>query len=203
MKRFRLLFVVLLLHGASAQQGVPESQLSITGIQMLNCALISARPCCRIMVSFGTGLRNVPDGLLLNKTAMEFDGIPVKPFYVSTQDRAVGARKPRTVMVLLDISGSMSMRMSNGVSRFEAAKQAVDGFVTSLSPEIDRVAVVPFDNHNVISTIREARFVRGGEEAQSVLAAIPNPRGDTALYAAVYFAIERLEQLQGTEPDSE
>jgi von Willebrand factor type A domain len=207
MKRLRLLFVALLLAlllpGAWAQQRAAESTLSISDVRILSCAPISSRPCFRAMVSFGTGLRNVPDGLLLNKTSIEFDRIVVKPFYVSTQDRAAGARKPRTVMVLVDISGSMNMRMSNGVSRFEAAKQAVDGFVSSLDPEIDRVAVVPFDNHGVGSTIRAARFLPGGEEARSLIGGLPSPRGDTALYAAISFAIDVLEQRQRTEPGSE
>ena len=199
----RLLLVTLLWPGAFAQPLESESPLSIGGVQMLNCSPISARPCFRAMVSFGTGLRNVPDGLLLDKTGIEFDGIPIKPFYVSTQDRAAGARKARTVMILADISGSMVTRMSNGVSRFEAAKQAMDGFVSSLDPEIDRVAIVPFDNHGVISTIRAARFLPGGEEARSLLSAIPKPRGDTALYAAIYYGIETLEEKQRKEPGNE
>lgn len=203
MTRLRFLFVALLLPGATAQQRVSENPLSINKVQMLSCDTISNRPCFRVMVSFSTALRNVPDGLLPNSTAIEFDRKRVQPFYVSPQGGADGARKPRTVMILVDISRSMDKRMSNGLSRFDVAKQAVDGFVSSLDSEIDRVAVVPFDNHGVRSTISAARFSPGGEEARGLVAAIPSPRGDTALYAAISFAIDALEQRQRTETGRE
>jgi hypothetical protein len=61
------------------------------------------------------------------------------------------------------------------------------------------VAVVPFDNRGVLKTIREARFVPGGEEARALLAELPPPRGDTALYASIYYSMERLEQLKRAE----
>ncbi|MEO8367746.1 MAG: vWA domain-containing protein [Candidatus Solibacter sp.] len=199
MKQLPLLLLAGMLTGAQAQDGA----MSVGGVTMLSCRLVSSRPCFRATVSFGRQLRNLPDGLLYKKTAIEFDGIPVKPFQVLSNDRVAGGRKSRTVMILLDISGSMGMKMSNGISRFETARQAVDGFVSNLDPEIDRVAVVPFDNHGVISTIRAARFLPGGEEGRSLLSALPNPRGDTALYAAIYYGIEALEQRQRTNPGGE
>jgi hypothetical protein len=65
------------------------------------------------------------------------------------------------------------------------------------------VAIVPFDNHDVRPTIDRARFVPGGEEARGLLAAIPGPRGDTALFAAIDRAIDQLETRQRREPDRE
>jgi Mg-chelatase subunit ChlD len=183
----------LLLAGAAAAQPAP---MTVESVQMLDCEPVSTRPCFRAKVNFGAAVRNIPDDLLRAKTAVDFDGKRVLPFYISTQDRAASGRKPRTALILLDISGSMTTRMSNGATRIEVAKVAVDRFVSSLDPELDEVAVAPFDNHGVIPGIQRARFVAGGEAARGLVAAIPNPRGDTALYAAIFYGIEALELRQ-------
>jgi hypothetical protein len=178
--------------GAAVEQRRADDALTVGDVTMLDCAPVSARPCFRAAVRFGAAMP-VSEGLLMSNTGVEFDGLPAKLFYLSTRDQGSG-RKPRTVLVLLDISGSMNTRMSNGASRHEVSKQAVDRFVGSLDPDIDKVAVVPFDNHNVLARIREARFVPGGEESRSLVAGIPPPGGDTALYAAIYYSIDLLEQ---------
>lgn len=193
MSRLGLILAATLAGLAAGEQRRGEEALAMGDIEMLDCAPVSTRPCFRATVRFGAAVP-AAESLLMSSTSVELDGLPAKLFHVSTQERGAGGRKPRTVMVVFDISGSMNTKMSNGVSRYEVAKLAVDRFLSSLDPDTDQVAIVPFDNHGVLATIRAARFVPGGEEARALLAAIPAPRGDTALYAAIYYSIERLEQ---------
>src|SRR5581483_8642800 len=98
--------------------------MTVDSVQMLDCRPVSERPCFRASVNFGTAIPGVAESLLRARTAVEFDGKRVTPFYLTTQDRAAGGRKPRTAMILVDISGSMNTRMSNGSTRIEVARAA-------------------------------------------------------------------------------
>lgn len=170
---------------------------------MVDCAPLTTRPCFRTWVNLGRGVPAVSEALLEQNTAVDFDGRPVRVFYSSNRDRAAAGRRPRTAMILLDISGSMNVRMSNGVSRFEVAKHAVDEFLGNLDPGLDRVAVVPFESHNVVPTIRAARFL-APEEARVRLGSIPQPsRGDTALYASIDAGLDLLEDQQRRQPSGD
>ena len=82
----------------------------------------------------------------------------VAPFYASAGGGPDAAQHTNVVLLLVDISGSMNQPMAGSTSRFEAAKTAIGQFLDSMQEGSDRVAIVPFESHNVSSTIRGAVF---------------------------------------------
>lgn len=93
------------------------------------------------------------------------------------------ASTPLDVMLLLDSSSSMSLRM-------EVAQAAAINFVRALRPG-DRAAVVPFSQRARISQTLT-------EDLERVEAAIrdASPSGGTALHEAVYVALRELERVR-------
>jgi Mg-chelatase subunit ChlD len=127
----------------------------------------------------------------------------VHPFYVDSPEataepRAVG----REVLLVIDISGSMTQRLADGRSRFQAAKDAAGKFLHSFQNGVDHIAIVPFESHRVAERIKEARFVSTTAEARYQIEALPPPRGDynTALYSATVAALEVLEGRKALRP---
>ena len=95
---------------------------------------------------------------------------------------------------MIDISGSMRDPMAGSASRFDAAKGAIAEFLQGMQEGSDRVAIVPFESHNVVSTIRSAVFTSNKADALAQLNALrgPGPKNNTALYQAVFSGEEAL-----------
>jgi hypothetical protein len=93
----------------------------------------------------------------------------------------------------VDISGSMSEEAAPGVTRIDAARAAIARYLNSLRESVDEVAIIPFESHNVIATIRSAVFTSSRAEALAQLKALPDPGNNTALYQAVFSGVETMQ----------
>lgn len=82
------------------------------------------------------------------------------------------------VLVLFDVSGSMKgAGMATG-------RTAVGIFLRTLHESRTRVAIAPFESHEVEDRVRAAQFGTP-LDAQRALDALPSPSGNTGLYSAV------------------
>jgi hypothetical protein len=99
------------------------------------------------------------------------------------------------VLMVLDISGSMNQPAPNSTSRFSALQEAVAKYLEGMQEGTDRIAIVPFESHNVVSTIRSAVYVTTKADAMSQLRALPTPsaKNNTALYQAVFSGVDSLQ----------
>ncbi|GAA3753679.1 hypothetical protein GCM10022270_10470 [Terriglobus aquaticus] len=118
----------------------------------------------------------------------------VTPFYASLGAGPDAADHTNVVLLMIDISGSMNDKLANGQTRFEAAKSAIAQFVDGMQEGSDRIAIVPFESHNVVSTIHGAVYASRKSDAQDQLKALPTPasKNNTALYQAVFTGEESL-----------
>jgi hypothetical protein len=124
------------------------------------------------------------------------DNSTTHPFYVNLP-KATGESVVigREVMLVFDISGSMTRRLPDGRTRFDAAKEAAGGFLHNFQDGLDSMAIVPFESHQVIERIQAGRFVRTQAEARRQIDELPMPKNpyNTALYSATMTALEVLE----------
>ncbi len=172
---------------------------------LVECEPEGAEPCFRLQFGFVDATGNAvnvplpPPNALTSHVEVQIDGEAGQPFYaVATAGSRVAASRPQTTLLLFDISGSMLASDLAGQSRFEAAKGAAAEYLRNFSDGQDRVAIVPFASRNVENTIAAAHFVTTRTEAQAELNALPQPEShnNTALYSAVYDAVETLRQQQ-------
>jgi len=160
---------------------------------MLDCSPVSKDPCFRTVLHVPGGLSVSSLPALKQSVDIRFDDqAGIHPFYVKPLDQ--GARRRTVSMILLDISGSMKLKLPNGQTRFDAAKAGAMEYLKSLDPELDEVAIVPFESHNVVRMIQSAVFTHSKLAAEHQIENLQVPRnGNTALYLAVKSAIETLE----------
>jgi len=127
----------------------------------------------------------------------------IAPFYAVASGDKVAVRG-RIALVLIDISGSMNRSVATGQTRFEAAKSALATFVEGFQDGTDRVAIVPFESHQVESTIRAARFATTKQEALQQVQSLPapQPHNNTGLYSAVSIGIDVLSQELRSRPNA-
>src|SRR5499426_1222969 len=113
------------------------------------------------------------------------EGREFTPFKVS--NRATDGKL--TVMMLFDLSGSMITGSLGGRTRLDAAKDAARVLVEKFRPG-DRIAIAPFESHNVRSKIESAVFAETREEAEAQIDGLQaRSDGNTALYSATIFAL--------------
>lgn len=211
--RFVLRIIVALLTVAGSQQLLVHAQTAsldfLSKPALIECEPKDAEPCFRLNFGFAgedgkpVNVKLPPADQLASHVEVQVDGEPVKPFYaVSTGKRAL-SRRPRTALLLFDVSGSMLTADLGGQTRFEAAKSAVAEYLKGFSDGQDRVAIVPFASRDVEKTIAAARFVSTRAEAQTELDALPRPepRNNTALYSAVRAAVQTLERERSADSE--
>ena len=131
------------------------------------------------------------------------DNSAVHPFYVHTHQAAgESVAISREVLLVFDISGSMTKRLSDGRSRFDAAKEAASRFLHHFQNRVDSMAVVPFESHGVVERIQAGRFVGTQAEANRQIDELPVPRlsHNTALYSATMAALEVLQGRKTANP---
>lgn len=210
--RFRIITVALATVGwahmlAHAQQVALDF---LSKPALIECEPEGSDPCFRLQFGFVDEAGNPvnvqlpPANQLRPHVEVQIDGQTVKPFYaVATAGNANRERRAQTTLLLFDISGSMLATDLGGQSRFEAAKGAAAEYLKNFSDGQDRVAIVPFASRNVEKTIAAARFVSTRAEAQAELDALPRPepRNNTALYSAVYDAVQTLQQQRHAGED--
>jgi Mg-chelatase subunit ChlD len=103
------------------------------------------------------------------------------------------------LMLLFDLSGSMITGNLGSRTRLEAAKDAGMVLLNNFRPG-DRIAIAPFESHDVKAKIENAPFVENREDAQAQIENLEARRdGNTALYSATIFALERLQRLKKTD----
>jgi Ca-activated chloride channel family protein len=98
----------------------------------------------------------------------------------------------------------MARKLATGETRFQAARFALTQFLDNFQDGVDEVAIVPFESHNVASTIRAASFANTKDEALTQVADIPNPQGhnNTALYSAVSLGLDVLNDHMRTKQEN-
>jgi VWFA-related protein len=128
-----------------------------------------------------TGDRNEPVGGL-NQADFEIfeDGHPQPIAYFQPQTA------PINLLLLLDLSGSTKTKM-------KVIRRAAIRFVQSLSPD-DRVAVAAFTSDFMIIS----PFTTDRKLLQKRIDDIDNEGGGTAFYDAMWYALEEMEDIQGT-----
>jgi Mg-chelatase subunit ChlD len=125
------------------------------------------------------------------------EGREFTPFKVS--NRATDGKL--TVMMLFDLSGSMVTGSLGGRTRLDAAKDAAR-FMVEKFRDGDRIAIAPFESHDVRARIDDAVFAKKPEEAEAQINRLQARRdGNTALYTATVIALNRLQRLKKEEPD--
>ncbi len=196
------LAIAAALHAPSgdAQQPARPAALALTSEpQLVDCAPVSLAPCMSATVTPVTAAGvpapvNLPPAAQL-ASAFTLTGASgqVTPFYASAGTGPDAAQHTNVVLLLIDISGSMREPMGS-TSRFEAAKGAIAQFLDGMQEGSDRIAIVPFESHNVISTIRGAVFATRKSDAIAQLRSLPQPgpKNNTALYQAVFTGEEAL-----------
>jgi hypothetical protein len=164
---------------------------------LLDCALPSSRPCFRFKLNIvddggNPVTRTLPEAQqLANNITVFVDGERVTPFYAATPGERTVAQR-RIALILIDVSGSMNKLVANRQTRFAAAKAAASRFLYNFEDGVDRVAIVPFESHEVLETVRNATFAGSSNEAwqQIERLPIPAPKNNTALYSAVNAGLE-------------
>ena len=201
--KFRLTMGVLLACAASlcAQgNGGEAAGLSvIRAPQLVRCTPITLIPCISVTVTPSNGAgRPIAVALptkdrLLQAVQIESDGAAISPFYASSSSGS--SQRPNIVLIELDISGSMNSPVSAGVTRFDAARAAISKYLGSMQQGVDQIAVVPFESHHVVPTIRAAVFTGKREEAMAQLQAVPRPeaKNNTALFQAVFTGVQTMQ----------
>ena len=192
--------IVLVCVSYAAAFGQDRPRLNFADpIQLLDCQPVTFVPC--FSASFNVVDNNgVPAAVnfpkadrLPSNLTLTADDVPVTIFYASTSSSQKSARG-RLVLVLVDISGSMSRRLTSGETRFEAARSALGQFLETFQDGVDEVAIVPFESHDVAASIRAASFARTKEQALAQVQKIPAPEryNNTALYSSVSFGLDLL-----------
>lgn len=194
-------FTAVLLAAAAARAQNVSGRLDFSdSIRMVDCDPASTAPCFRLKFNIvdaqGAPLPAqlpAPEKLAEN-ISVQVGEQAVTPFYAVASAGDKQAVRGRVALVLIDISGSMNRPIATGQTRFEAAKAALSSFLDGFQDGIDRVAVVPFESHQVESTIRAARFASTKQEALRQIQALPQPesRNNTGLYSAVATGIDVL-----------
>jgi Mg-chelatase subunit ChlD len=169
-------------------------------IRMVSCDPVSTAPCFRLKFNL-VDAQGAPSPAqipapekLAQSITIRVEDQPVTPFFALMQGGEGRAVRRRTALVLVDISGSMNRKLPSGQTRFDAAKAALSSFLEGFEKDADRVAVVPFESHQVEPTIRGARFASTKEEALQQVQTLPRPKSNnnTGLYSAVAIGLDVL-----------
>jgi len=184
--------------GSNAANGTLELA-PVSAPALIQCVPVSLIPCFSVTVTPADATRKpVPVGLpskdhLLQAIQIQSDGATIAPFYVSSGGDS--SQRPNVVLIEVDISGSMNSPVSPGGSRFDAAQSAISKYLESMQENVDQIAIVPFESHNVVSTIQSAVFTSKRSEAIAQLKALPRPgtKNNTALFQAVYSGVQTMQ----------
>ena len=186
-----------------AQSGIGNAvRLSAThSPELVRCSPVTLIPCISVTVTpaneagqpAAVGLP-VKDRLL-HAVQVESGGAAIAPFYVSADTGSDSSQRANVVLIEIDISGSMNSLVSPGVTRFEAARTAIAKYLEGMQEGVDQIAIVPFESHHVVPTIRAAVFTSRRDEAMAQLTAVPppGPKNNTALFQAVFSGVQAMQ----------
>jgi len=208
MRRFISLAIALLIagFGSSVSFAQPGKLDFADKVRLLSCDPSTSKPCFRVKFNVvdaqGSPLNiNLPPNKdLRGKLKVYLDNQEIDPFFAVAQSGDTQAVRGRIALILVDVSGSMNQRMPSGQTRFETAKAALAQFLQGFDPSVDRVAIVPFESHDVANRISSAQFASSSAEALTQISALPTPgpRNNTALYSAVVQGLQVLADQAST-----
>jgi Mg-chelatase subunit ChlD len=191
------------LFGAQAPVAPRAASLNLVSAQLIRCGPKQELPSIRFDLSvLDKNGQIVPLFRGIDKEAVRvIQTHPTlreyKPFYVSgDQATARSQTTERYVLILFDVSGSMNDPVvAGGRRKFEIAQEALSTVLEQFHNPTDHIAIAPFESHNVISGIRNIRFVSDAASANAQLRQLPppSPTGNTALYPAVITGLDVLE----------
>jgi len=197
-------FLLAIIWAVSAPKSGAQSELKnlhIGGsLQLIRPDVFSEHPLFRftLMVTDETGSAvKIPSQGALQKQLKIIETSPeqkvYEPFFAVAQGSGEAAVPPRYALVVFDISGSMNEKMGDK-TKFLAAKSAAQNILRYFETNIDHVAIVPFESHNVVSGIRKARFVADPQLAAGQIGDLPEPKrnANTGLFTAVLTGLEVL-----------
>jgi len=179
-------------------------------IRLVSCDPSTTKPCFRAAFNAvdaqGSPLDlNLPPAKDLHRQIkIRLDNQEIDPFFAVSQTGHTKAVRGRLALILVDISGSMNLKLPSGRTRFQTAQEALEQFLDGFDSSADRVAIVPFESHNVASPIKAAQFsaTKADALAQIHALATPQPKNNTALYSAVVLGLLVLAQEAGTTAGS-
>ena len=171
--------LALVASPAAAQRAAAPS--SAGPVEIVRCAESSDVPCVRATIP----LRPDEARALADTTgAAEWVGaIANVPLRSGTARSTSTLAHPLTLLVLVDISGSMK---GAGI---ELTRSALRTFISELPRSSVRIAVAPFASKNLAPQIRKAAFT-DPQTALSQVDALPQPEGNTGLYSAIEIGSE-------------
>lgn len=179
-------------------------------VRLVSCDPSTTKPCFRTAFNAvdaqGSPLDlNLPPAKDLHRQMkIKLDNQEIDPFFAVSQTGQTKALRGRLALILVDISGSMNKALPLGRTRFQTAQEALEQFLEGFDSSVDRLAVVPFESHNVASQIQAAQFANTKADAllQIQALATPQPRNNTALYSAVVLGLQVLAQEAGNAAGS-
>ena len=171
-------------------------------IRLVSCDPSTSKPCFRAAFNSVDGQGNPldlnlpPAKDLHRQMKIKLDNQEIDPFFAVSQSVQTKALRGRLALILVDISGSMNHMLPSGHTRFQTAQEALEQFLEGFDNSADRVAIVPFESHNVASQIQGAQFATTKADALLQIQALsrPQPRNNTALYSAVVLGLQVLTQ---------
>ena len=172
---------------------------------LVDCAPVTPMPCMAVGVTpvdaadRPAPVSLPPAGKLASAFTLRADAAEGKPFYASAGAGPDASQHSNVVLLMVDISGSMNQPAPGSPSRFAAVKSAVAEYLNGMQPGLDRIAIVPFQSHSVIPTIRSAVYASNKADALAQLNALPSPapNNNTALYQAVFTGVQALQDEMG------
>jgi len=151
-----------------------------------------------------TELENVDTKELVQRIEIQQGESKFHPLYVFPVDSKAASAPGRDVMLLIDTSYTMARSDvgNGGLSRFQAAQEAANQLFQDFRDQVDRISIVPFDSHGVVTKIENAAFVDTKAQAQDQVRNLAAPKDNsqnTALYSAVYTALSVLEKRKSRD----
>jgi len=197
----RKLAITLILASLAAAQK-PALQFA-EAPKLVSCEPATVVPCFRAKLNIvddqgkPLGVPLPPPEKIRGQIKVRAGESELNPFYVEKAGESQSKVKGRAALIIVDNSGSMNKKLQTGESRFEAAQRAVEHFLAGFEEGADRVAVVPFESHQVQEKIAAASFVRSKEAALNQVRALPAPldKNNTALFSSVVFGVETLHAM--------
>ncbi len=183
-------------------------------VRLVSCDPSTTKPCFRLAFNVvdeqGAPLNlNLPPAKDLHgQMTVDMDNLEIPPFFAVSQTGATKALRGRLALILVDVSGSMNNKLSSGKTRFQTAQEALEQFLDGFDNNVDRVAIVPFESHNVAAQINQAQFASSKTAALAQIQSlpVPQPKNNTGLYSAVGLGLQVLAKqtaaTTGTSPET-
>ena len=205
MKSWVPLLVLLLVPFLGSARGQSGRLEFADRIRLVSCDPSTSKPCFRVAFNVvddqGAPLSlNLPPAKdLRGQLKINLDNQEIDPFFAVAESGQTKAVRGRLALILVDISGSMNHVLPSGRTRFQTAQEALQQFLDGFDSSVDRVAIVPFESHNVTQQINNAEFTttKVGALAQIESLQTPQPKNNTALYSAVVQGLQVLARQAG------